>query len=234
MKTIFNTHKNIICNLIILIAGTLFASVLIWSCGKENTPLSTDMADVYSIEGNKIADSKEFIEYASALAAYNLKFKKIVESLNEEERNIFFENINNEEFLIVFLEKHDLLDATLNIQNKTTAWKQKVDLERKFTVDEQEMIYYNAFRTHSKRKVPLVRLKSEGENNNNNNNNNDYCYQRYQSALNYADAIYVVALVGCGFTVNPIACAACIAVVSLTLKQSYETAANDYYDCKNK
>jgi hypothetical protein len=62
MKTIFNTHKNIICNLIILIAGALFASVLTWSCDKDYNPSSNLELAMLSIENNVESESKKVQE----------------------------------------------------------------------------------------------------------------------------------------------------------------------------
>jgi hypothetical protein len=230
MKTIVKNRKlkkqTLLTYMVILLMITLYG------CYKEDDILSITTIDVCSIEGDKIANSDEFVEYASDLAEYNLKFQKIVESLSEEERSETFGNISNEEYLMIFLEKHDLLNATLNILSKTNTWKQKVNLERNFTAEEQEMIYYNAFRTNSKPKVPLVRLKSGDENNS--NSNDDFCSQQYQSAINYANAIYALELLGCACLANPIVCAACIAAASLQLKQSCEKAEREYQSCKRK
>ncbi len=193
--------------------------VFIQGCNSEE--------DVAIEKSKNIANSKEFQDFTTDFSEYQKKIFISINSLTEEEKENLYKNRNNDEMLMSFLEKNDLIDGNLFLQTSIYNFKNKTTISD-LTTDEQLKLFTNNSLKKLKSNKKNPRLKSNTE------IGMEPCLAKRLERGAYLEGMAYLKTIACFTAVHPAAIAICTAAVLVEYYYELDQADKAYEDCLSK
>ena len=118
MKSIF---KENFFGLGVILVSILFVGIFIQSCDSNET------VEVIDEKIESLAQSNDLQIYSIAFETYKKKTINAIKSLDIEEREKFFNNLNNDDYMMSFLEKYDLIEDNIELHKAISLLNQNRD-----------------------------------------------------------------------------------------------------------
>ena len=154
----------------------------------------------------RVARSSEFEQFMLAVSDYFHTFTNVIKTMPSEEQAYLFENHQNEEVVMQFLEKNNLVESSMRLQENTIPLLNNRDFAE-LSLNEQQTLFEN----HATFDVKHFSYFSTATRVSN------PCNQAFMSAFERQQTIYVIGLVFCiGTTWFSALCAGTMTVIHIS------------------
>lgn len=191
-------------------------AILLQSCSSDETQILLKKTD-------NLSQSDDFQNYLISFNEYKLKTFEIIESLPIEERELLFNNLNNDDYITSFMKKYDLIDNNIALQKATFALKQNQDWASLKDTEKGTLLINNF--------DPIItvipRLKSGEEIGISN------CEKNFNDGMTRLNALTSLKLIGCTCMLEvPIAACICYTTVMAEHYLAIEKLAKEREECE--
>jgi hypothetical protein len=201
------------------IISTISIGFFIQSCNNE------DRSPVVNEEIKKIQKSKDYEDFTSVFSSYQQKTIEAINSMSIEERTVFFQNIHNDNFMMAFLKKNNLVEKNNRLQESAY---NLVNNSNYLTLKPEEctMLFSNEIFSTDINSIPRLKNGSES---------GSECEKKFQNDYTILNALTALKIVACTCTVEvPIVACLCYATVMAEHYTSLDKLLRERDECMGK
>jgi len=208
--------KNLVT--IAITACIISLGVFIQSCSNEEDY-------IFSEEIKAMHDVEAYADYAQAVSFFKDEVFEALNSLSIDERNFLLENINDDEIMTSFMEKYDLINSNIMLQESAYQFIVNTDFDNLSESEKEELFMTNPLELLGKYST-IPRLKSGDE------IGTDPCYAEMMTDLAIENSIVSAEMLGCTCLWEvPLAACVCYAVIMARHYVKLNEIEEDYQDC---
>ncbi|NLX66104.1 MAG: hypothetical protein GXZ19_04925 [Bacteroidales bacterium] len=187
----------------IILLGVFFLGVFFQSCSKDETAIALEE------KIDDLSQDKDFVNFLSEFGSYKNNIFTTIETLDDDEKERLFNNLNNDDFMMSFMKKYNLIEDNIALQRATLSLEQNQDWSSLNNIEKNTLFAKNVSVDKSIHTTfPRLKLRSE--------TGNSECQKIFDRELSKAYGIAMLELIGCTCAIEapPIACLCYVAVMA--------------------
>ncbi len=219
MRSFLKIQKN-------TVTGLIFASIFIISLGIFIQSCSNEEDDIISDETNAIQNTDEYVDYIQAMSSFKDEVFEALNSMSVTDRNFFLENINDDEVITSFLEKYDLSNSNIILQESAFQFINNTYFDNLDEYGKEELFMTAPSNIDQYATIPRLRSGDEI--------GTDPCYVAYIEDISVENALVSLKLLGCTCSLEiPVAACLCYTIIVAEHYIRLNDIEEEYQNCLN-
>lgn len=206
----------------IILLSVFFLGVFSQSCSKDETAIALEE------KIDNLPQDNDFVNFLSEFDSYKNKIFTAIETLDDNEKERFFNNLNNDDFMMSFMKKYNLIEDNITLQRAILSLEQNQDWSSLNNIEKNILFTKNVSVDKGIHTTfPRLRLGSETD--------NSECQRIFDREVSKAYGIAMLELIGCtcAIEVPPIACLCYLAVMT-RYYSTIDTLEREKQECERR